>query len=71
MKLAQKKTKLVQKLDIRTGFVYEMIDFYHFAVNARRLGISCPNDPDIFKQEALKYAKLFGDFFIYAYNRSI
>ena len=71
MKLAQQKTKLMQKLDLRTRFVFEMIEFYHFAVNARRMGISCENDPEIFKQEALKYAKMFGDCFIYFYNSFI
>ena len=71
MKLAQKKTKLVQKLNMRAMFVDEMIGFYHFAVNAKSMGISCPNDPDIFKQEALKYAKMFGDAYIYTCNKYI
>ena len=68
MKLAQERLKLVQKLDIRTEFLAAMVNFYHFAVRARRMDITCQNDPDIFKQEALKYAKMFGDSSIHCYN---
>ena len=69
MKLAQERVKLIQKLDIRELFVQEMINFYGFAKMARRMDISCENDPEIFKKEALKYAKLFGDELLYYYNR--
>lgn len=69
MKLSQKRMNLVKKLDIRKGFVTGMIDFYKLAVNAREMGIPCENDPDIFKQEALKYANLFGDIYIYSCSK--
>ena len=46
-----------------------MFNFYGAASTARRMNISCKNDPDIYKQEALKYAKMFGDNHIYAYNK--
>ena len=68
MKLVQRRVKLVQKLDIRTDFVGAMIYFYWFAVLARRKDISCVNDPDVYKQEAWKYAKMCGDRFIHSYN---
>ena len=57
MKLAQKKTNLVQKLNIRSMFVTEMINFFFLASNAQMMGITAP-DPNIFKSEALKYAKI-------------
>ena len=47
----------------------EMINFYDLAVVARELGISCENNPDIYKQEAWKYAKLFGDNSIHLYSK--
>ena len=71
MKLAQKSVKLTQKLNIREGFVSGMISFYHFAAMARRMNISCENDPEIFNQEARKYAQMFGDIYIYFYNKMI
>ena len=71
MKLSQKKTKLIQKLNIYAGFVSAMINFYLAAIMARRMGISCENDPETFKQEALKYAKMFGDFYLHFYNKHI
>ena len=70
MKVAQRKTKLVQKLDIRSEFFSEMIQFCGFAVLARKKGISAP-DPEIFRQEALKYAKMSGDCYIYSCNTHI
>ena len=57
-KLSQRRTKLVQKLDLRAGF----------AVAAKRLGISCENDLQVFKKEALKYAKMCGDSHLHLYN---
>ena len=62
MKLAQERLKLIQKLNLREIFVIEMLHFYSAASQAKRYDISAP-DPDIFKQEALKYAKMFGDFY--------
>ena len=71
MKLAQRRVKLIKKLNIRAEIITEMIDFYRLAVMARRMNISCENDPDIFKQEALKYAKMFGDNYIHFYNKRV
>ena len=68
MKLAQRRVKLMLKLNIRTAFVAVMKEFYHLSVEARRQGISCENDPDIYKREALKYAKMFGDCYLYKFN---
>ena len=68
MKLAQRRVKLTQKLNIRILFVGEMINLCQLAVEAKKMNISCENDPDIFKQEALKYAKMFGDMYIHLYN---
>ena len=70
MKLAQKETKLVQKLNIRAQIVVQMLNFYTLAVTARRMGISCENEPEIYKREAWKYAEMFGDCYIHYYNRS-
>ena len=71
MKLTQRKTNLVKNLNIRDRFVAEMVTSCRFAVEAKRLGISCKNDPEIFKQEAFKYAKMFGDFYICSYNYAL
>ena len=46
-----------------------MINFYALAVMARRMNISCENEPEIYKQEAFKYAKMFGDNYIHSYNK--
>ena len=70
MKLAQRFVKLIQTLNLREGFVSGMLGFYHFAIKARSMNISCENDPDIYKQEALKYAKMFGDDYIHFYKKS-
>ena len=67
MKLAQERLKLIQKLNLREIFVIEMLHFYSAASQAKRYDISAP-DPDIFKQEALKYAKMFGDTSLNFYN---
>ena len=72
MKLTQQRTNLVQKLKIRSEIVPAMIGSYHAAIHARKLGISPrENDPDIFKQEALKYAKMFGDNHIHLCNKYV
>ena len=68
MKLIQKRVKLIQKLNIRALIMPAMIDFYRLANVARMMNIFCENDPNIYKQEALKYAKIFGDHNIYYYN---
>ena len=72
MKLAQRMVKLLKKLDLRGVFVSAMMSFYHLAVLARRMNISIlENDPEVFKQEALKYAKMFGDNYLHFYNKSV
>ena len=71
MKLSQKKTNLVQTLNIRAGVMPAMIDFYGAATRARMFGVHCENDPDIYKQEALKYAKMFGDQSLHFYNNRV
>ena len=69
MKMEQKKTKMAQKLNIRAEFFTQMLFFHTLALKARRMGISCVNEPDIYKLEAWKYAKMFGDNYIHFYNR--
>ena len=71
MKSAQRIVKLIQELNIRAGYVAAMIKFYQLAVLARIMNISCVNDPDIYKREALKYAKMFGDNYLYLYNKKL
>ena len=61
----------MNKLNIRAPIVGAMIDFYRFARIAKALGLPCVNDPDIYKQEALKYAKMFGDSNVYDYKLQI
>ena len=67
MRLAQDRLNLIKKLDLREMFVVEMLHFYSAACQAKRYEISAP-DPDVFKQEALKYAKMFGDASLSWYN---
>ena len=71
MKLAQKRTKLLQKLSLRALYMSEMLKFYVFAVMAKKRGIPCENEPEVFKQEALKYAKILGDDYLHFYNTRI
>ena len=72
MKLTQQRVNLIKELDLRAEFVCEMIGSYCAAISARRMNISpSENDPDIFKQEALKYAKMFGDCYLHFYNKSV
>ena len=60
MMLAQEKMELVEKLNIRLMFVYEMVNLYFASRRARRMGISAP-DPETFKQKALESAQKFGE----------
>ena len=53
------------------GFVFAMMDFYDLAVVARLMDIPCVNEPDVFKREALKYAKMFGDIGLHFYNERV
>ena len=71
MKSAQKRTKLLQKLNLRAFYMSEMLKFYGLAFLAKREGIPCENEPDVFKQEALKYAKILGDDYLHFYNTTI
>ena len=67
MKLSNQRMELIKKLNIRALFVTEMLEFYIAATNAKMMGITV-TDPVIFKDEARKYAKMFGDCFIHGYN---
>lgn len=69
MKLTQKRVKLVQKLDLRDRFVTAMVNSYGLASIGQSLDNPIPNEKEIYKQEALKYAKMFGDCFIHAFYR--
>ena len=70
MNFHERRVKLIRELNLRAGFVPEMIDSYNLAVVvARRLDVTTVNDPDIYKQEALKYARMFGDNYIYLCNK--
>ena len=71
MKLYQKRVKLIQKLNIWSEVVFALVQFYHLAVSARLMGITCENDPEIFKQEAWKYAQMFGDNHIHLFNKMV
>ena len=70
MKLAQQRVFMIRKLNLRAGFVGEMILFYQLALLARLVDIRTSSDPDTFKQEAWKYAEMFGDNYIHLYNKS-
>ena len=61
----------MQKLNLRALYMSERLMSYGYAVEARRRGIPCDNVPDVFKQEALKYAKMFGDNYIHFYHKRI
>ena len=69
MKLYQRSVKLAEKLDLRVMCFEVMINFYDLAVMAREMGITSQNEPEFYKQECLKYAKIFGDGYIYDYNK--
>ena len=70
MKLALERLELVKKLDIRFKFVTELINVYNGASMAKRIGIPGP-DPEIYKEEALQYARMFGDNMMDVYNECI
>ena len=61
----------MQKLNLRALYMSERLRSYGYAVEARRRGIPCDNDPDVFKQEALKYAKILGDDYLHFHNTTI
>ena len=65
LKLSQQRLTLIQKLDLKAQYVYELMNSYRVAVDGKRMGISSENDPDVYKQDALKYAKLYGDVYIH------
>ena len=67
MKLSNQRMELIKELNIRALFVTEMLEFCIAATNAKMMGITV-TDPVIFKDEACKYAKMFGDCFIHGYN---
>ena len=61
MKLSGDRMTLVKKLDIRAAFVGEMINFHRAAIRAKMLGISVHPEPNVLRQEALKWARICGD----------
>ena len=69
MILAQQELELVKKLNLRITFVTSMLRFYCCAVEAKKMNIEIKNDPEVFKEEAFKYAKMFGDSDIHFYNK--
>ena len=71
LKLSQQRVDLTKELGLRTGFVGTMVLFYKMALLAGTMDIPCVNDPEIYRQEALKYAKIFGDNYIHLYNNQL
>ena len=65
LQLTEQRFELVQKLALPAQLVYEKMNFYHAAVDCKRMGISCEVDPEVLKQDALKSAKMYGDIYIY------
>ena len=65
--MAVERLELVKKLDYRMEFVRELLQVYKLAVESKMLGIPAP-DPNIFKREALDYAKKQGDVGMYDYK---
>ena len=70
MMLTVERWELVKKLDSRLSFVSELLQVYLLASDYKKLGISVP-DPNIFKREALDYAKKYGDVKMNEYTRGI
>lgn len=68
MKLAHQRVNMMKKLNLRTGYVGAMICFYKLSVQARSMNIPCAREPDTYKQEAWKYAEMFGDRTIHVYK---
>ena len=69
LKLAQERLELVQRLDLKAQAVYETMNLYLLAVKEKKMGFSCVNDPDVYKQDAFKHAKMFGDLYVYGCNK--
>ena len=71
MKLANWRMKLIQELNLRDWFVGVMIQFYQGSAWARGMDSPIPgNDPEVFKQEALRYARMCGDHPLHICNKS-
>ena len=70
MKLAQQRLFMIKKLNLRARFYGEMIWFYKLAILAGHLDIRTSSNPDTYKQEAWKYAEMFGDNYIHDYNQT-
>lgn len=72
--LSNERMELIKNLNIRALYVTEMLEFYMAATTAKMIGISVYGndgnitDPDIFKEEARKYARMYGDCFVHGYN---
>ena len=66
---AKKRTKRVLKLNLRAMIMSEMLLAYELAKRAESMDLSTwESDPEVFKQAALKYAKIFGDDYLHFYN---
>ena len=70
MKLTLERVELVKKLDIRSKLVIELINVFILASKFKRRGIPGP-DPEIYKEEALHYARMFGEEMMNVYNQCI
>ena len=67
--LCQELVKLVKELDLRLEFVNQLLNTYEGAKCATMMGgFRGVPDPNIFKNEALKYCQLFGDSDINHFN---
>ena len=67
MMLTLERLELVKKLDYRMSIVLELLQVYKLASESKMLGMSAP-DPNIFKVEALDYARKYGDVKLNEYN---
>ena len=68
MEHSQEIVELVKKLDIRLEFVNQLLNTFEGAQNAVMMGLRGAPDPRIFRAEALRYCKMFGDTDMQHYN---
>ena len=65
---SQEIVELVKKLDIRLEFVNQLLNTFEGAQHAVMMGLRGAPDPRIFRAEALRYCKMFGDTDMQHYN---
>ena len=65
---SQEIVELVKKLDIRLEFVNQLVNTFEGAQHAVMMGLRGAPDPRIFRAEALRYCKTFGDTDMQHYN---